>query len=161
MKRIIEHFIKYPIWVKTGLLLIFIFGWVGLKQMKTNFFTPIHSDLIKIFITNPGTSPEEIEKGIVIKIENNLKGIPGIEEIKSISAENNASFSITIKKGSPSEEVLQDVKNAVDRTLLPQNAEPPTIYKQPTVDRVATLHLTGDVSLEPSKLKLNLFNKTL
>ena len=46
--------------------------------MKSSFFPLVDSQLISINLTYPGASPEEIEEGVVLKIEDNLKGIVGV-----------------------------------------------------------------------------------
>ena len=61
------------------MVLIFIFGYFGLQSWKKNFFPVSESRILKIETVYPGSSPEEIEKGIVLKIEDNLRGVTGIE----------------------------------------------------------------------------------
>ena len=99
MKNLIQYIIRYPIWAKVILLAIFVLGFAGLTGMKTNFFTPIENNLIQITTSYPGASPEEVEKGVILKIENNLKQVSGINKTTSSSSENFGSVSIEIKKG--------------------------------------------------------------
>ena len=73
MKTLIRNFIKYPILGHVILVAIFLFGYFGLKNLKTTFFPPIPSKTIMVTASYPGASPEEIEEGIVLKIEDNLK----------------------------------------------------------------------------------------
>ena len=69
-----------------------------------------------------------MEEGVVLKIEDNLKGIVGVERVTSVSRENAATISVETEKGENIDVVLADVKNAVDRVpTFPTGMEPPVI----------------------------------
>ena len=55
-----------------------VFGISGIISLKSSFFPLINSKFISINAVYPGASPDEIEEGVIYKIEDNLKGIPGI-----------------------------------------------------------------------------------
>ncbi|NCG31018.1 MAG: hypothetical protein GWP27_11215, partial [Bacteroidetes bacterium] len=78
MRALIEYFIKYAISGNVLLFLILIFGFFGLNSLRRTFFPEIPSRLITVQAVYPGASPEEIEESIVLKIEDNLKGVTGI-----------------------------------------------------------------------------------
>lgn len=96
--------------------------------MNSSFFPLADAKTIQITVTYPGASPEEVEEGIVEKIERNLKGIEGIDRVSSVSQENSASVTVEILSGFDINLILEDVKNAVDRIAsFPANIEPPVI----------------------------------
>ena len=100
----------------------------------------------------PGASPEEIEEGIVSKIEENLKGVTGIERTTSVSSENLGVVTVEVFKGFDIDGVLRDVKSAVDQTpSFPVSMEPPIIGKQETQSAAISFSLSGDVSLKTLK----------
>ena len=99
MKKAIQLFIKYPILGNVLLVAMFLFGWVGFKSMKTTFFPIIPSKTIMIQASYPGAAPEEIEEAIVLKIEDNLKGVTGLERVTSVSSENSCLITITVLTG--------------------------------------------------------------
>ncbi len=80
MKKIISYFIKYHVAVNIVVLTFIVFGIAGALSMKSSFHPLNDSRNISINLNYPGASPEEMEEGVVLKIENNLKGIVGIEE---------------------------------------------------------------------------------
>ena len=134
------------------MILLFIVGLVGMSQMKTTFFPEVESRVISIRAIYPGSSPEEIEEGIVSKIEENLKGLTGIERVTSVSSENSASVTVEILKGYDTDVILQDVKNAVDGiNSFPVDMEPVTIYKLENLGRVLSFSVYGDVPLKTLK----------
>ena len=100
MKKTIRTFIKYPVLGHVILVALFLFGWVGYKSMKTTFFPLIPSKTILVQASYPGAAPGEIEEAIVLKIENNLKGLSGVERVTSTSNENSCSITITCLTGS-------------------------------------------------------------
>ena len=137
MRSIVKYFIKNEIAGNILMILLFIVGIVGLFQMKTTFFPEVESRVISIQAIYPGSSPEEIEEGIVSKIEENLKGLTGIERVTSVSSENVGSVSVEVLKGYDTDAILQDVKNAVDRiNSFPIAMEPVTIFKFENLGRV-------------------------
>ncbi len=152
MRNLITYFIKYPVAGNTLMVLIFIFGYFGLQSWKKNFFPVSESRILKIETVYPGSSPEEIEKGIVLKIEDNLRGVTGIEQISSVSRENSGVITIEVVRSYSTDMVLQDVKNAVDRIpSFPDGMEPPVIYKQESRNFAISFSLSGDVSLTTLK----------
>jgi len=85
-----------------------------------------------------------MEEGVVLKVEESLKGIEGIEDITSVSMENIGRIIVNGLKGFDQEKLLSDVKNAVDRiNSFPVDAERPVVYRNKQIERVNTLLLTG------------------
>lgn len=152
MKSIVKYFINNEIAGNILMILLFIVGLVGLSQMKTTFFPEVESRMISIRAIYPGSSPEEIEEGIVSKIEENLKGLTGIERVTSVSSENAGSISVEVLKGYDTDAILQDVKNAVDGiNSFPVAMEPVTVYKMENLGRVLSFAIYGDVPLKTLK----------
>lgn len=120
--------------------------------MKKTFFPETDSRVINIQTTYPGSSPEEIEEGIVSRIEDNLQGLTGIERTTSVSSENAGAITIEVLKGTNVDKVLQDVKNAVDRiNSFPTGMEPPVIYIQENLGFAFSFAISGNVDLQTLK----------
>jgi multidrug efflux pump subunit AcrB len=145
MRKIITYFIKYPVAVNIFILAFIIFGIFGVLSMKSSFFPLTESDIININVSYPGASPEEMEEGIVLKIEDNLKGIVGVDRVTSVSRENFATINIEVLKGKNIDVVLSDVKNAVDRVpSFPSGMEPAVISKIESVTETISFTISGD-----------------
>ena len=95
----------------------------------------------------------EMEEGVVMKIEDNLRGLVGIDRFTSVSSENTASITVEILKGYDIDVVLADIKNAVDRVpSYPVGMEPPVISKGIFRTEAISIALSGeDVSLKTLK----------
>jgi len=145
MKKIIAYFIKFPVAVNIALLAIFIFGLGGLSRINFSLYPQFPNKNITINITYPGASPTEMEEGIVLKIEDNLKGIVGIDRVTSKSSENSATITIETFEEYDINDMLQEVKNAVDRVpSFPVDMEPPIISKRENLNEVISLALSGE-----------------
>ncbi|MFT7035614.1 MAG: multidrug efflux pump subunit AcrB [Cyclobacteriaceae bacterium] len=130
MKSIITHFIKYPAAVNVVVLAFFVLGFMGMKTLKSSFFPLNESRFVNIQVAYPGASPQEMEEGVVLKIEDNIRGLIGIDRFTSTSSENSASVRVEILKGFDLDVVLADIKNAVDKVpSFPVGMEPPVIAK--------------------------------
>ena len=153
MNKIIAHFVKYPVTVNVTILAIVVLGIVGLFSLNSSFFPLNESRVINISVNYPGASPLEMEEGVVMKIEDNLRGLVGIDRFTSVSSENSASITVEILKGYDIDVVLADIKNAVDRVpSYPVGMEPPVISKNIFRTEAITIALSGEnVSLKTLK----------
>lgn len=148
MRKLISFFVKYPIWSNAIILMVALGGIMSLALIKRSFFPEVESRVVTVSVAYPGASPVEMEEGITNLIENSLKGIVGIEEFSSKSAENISTVTIIFVQGYNMEEGLADVENAVDKINgFPDNAEKPIVTRVKNMDRVASLVLYGSQDL--------------
>lgn len=152
MKNAIQYFIKYHITADVLLLLIAILGVFSAANIQRSLFPRIESRNIIIETIYVGASPTEVEKGITIKLEEEIDGLEGIKKVNSTSLENLSTVNIEIFSNYDVEEVLNDVKNAIDRiNTFPEDAEKPVIYKQERTDAAADIMIAGEVDLKTLK----------
>lgn len=145
MKKIISFFIKYPVAVNVTMIAVALFGYLGLQQMRSSFFPLETNKLIFINLAYPGASPEEIEEGVVLKIEDNLRGLVGVDRFTSESRENSGQITVEILEDADIDVVLADVKNAVDRVpSFPVDMEPPIISKQENLNLAVIFSISGE-----------------
>lgn len=152
MRGFINYFIKYGVAANLLMFGLLILGVVSMFSIKSTFFPEAESRIISIQIVYPGASPEEIEEGVIQKIEENLKGLTGVERYTSVSSENSGTVTVEVFKGYDTDVILQDVKNAVDRiNSFPVGMEPAVIYKMEQLGFAVNLALSGDVDLRTLK----------
>lgn len=144
MRKVIEYFIRYHVAVDVIIIAFAVFGIVGAKSLKSSFFPLTDSKNVFINITYPGASPQEVEEGIVLKIEDNLKGLEGVERVTSTSRENSGNINVEIEKGRDIDFMLLQVKNAVDRVpTFPTGMEPLIVSKLETVRQTISFAISG------------------
>jgi multidrug efflux pump subunit AcrB len=145
MKLVINYFIKYHVAVNVVILAFLLFGVLGMSSLKSSFFPLNESHIVQISVTYPGASPQEIEEGVVLKIEDNLKGLAGVERVTSVSRENSGSITVEVEKERDIDFMLLQVKNAVDRVpSFPTGMEPLVVSKQEQIRSTINFALSGD-----------------
>jgi multidrug efflux pump subunit AcrB len=102
-------------------------GLIFSGKVKKEVFPEFTLDIISISVPYPGASPEEVEKGITMLIEEAVNGLEGVKRVKSNSAEGMSGVTVELLDGVDSARALSDVKAAVDRIVnFPEDAERPT-----------------------------------
>ncbi|MEZ4740633.1 MAG: efflux RND transporter permease subunit [Flavobacteriales bacterium] len=145
MKGLTAFFIKYTVAVDTVMVLIMIFGFIGLSSTRSSFFPETESRIIQVQVVYPGAAPEEVEEGVVLRIEDNIKGVSGVERVSSVSQENAGMITVEVVKGYDTDEVLQEVKNAVDQVpQLPDGMEPIRTFKKESMQLAVSFALSGE-----------------
>ncbi len=139
-------------------------GGLGLVTMKKSFFPERSTTDIVVNVVYPGASPKEMEEGVTIRVEEAIRGIVGIKWVNSTSSENFANVTITTTGEYDIDEILMEVKNAVDGiTSFPVDAERPIVYKVRSRSNALFMSLVGDVDLLTLKkyaddIELDLYN---
>ncbi|GEQ85443.1 acriflavin resistance protein [Patiriisocius marinistellae] len=153
MKKVISYFIKYSVAGNVLILAFIIFGIVGLYQLKSSFFPLQDSEIVTINVAYPGAAPEEIEEGVILKIEDNLKGLIGVERVTSTSRENGGSITVEIESDEDINVMLAEIKNAVDRVPnFPTGMEPLVVAKRENVRQTIDFAISGN-QIELASLK--------
>ena len=127
--------------------LFIVGGLVMVFQVKQEVFPEIELDWISTTVVYPGASPDEVEEGIVLQIEEAIGSVDGIEEIKSVAAEGAGTVNAKVRSGENPDLVLQDIKNEVDRiTTFPGESEKPIVAKLVNRREVISIVVYGNAS---------------
>ncbi|MGB1198418.1 MAG: efflux RND transporter permease subunit [Thalassotalea sp.] len=115
--------------VAANLLMITIFL-SGLLSLKGNIplevFPSFESDIVNVSVSLRGATPEDVEQGVAIRIEEAVQDLEGIKHISSTSVEGSARVRIEADSGYDVRELLSDVKSRVDAiNTFPVEAEKP------------------------------------
>lgn len=161
MKQLIEYFIKYPILGNGLIAVISLFGILSLVNTKTTFLPEFTIRNINITASWSGSSPEEVEEGMIVPIENEIKSITGIKEIISTASENSGSINIEIEKHADIDDVVTEVKNAVERINFPTEMDPVSVAKDELREPAIYTILSGDASLMDLKKEARAIEKDL
>jgi len=116
------------------------------SKITREVFPAFELDNIKISVSYPGASPEEVEQGIVLAIEEAIQGTEGIKEITATAGEGSASVRAELRDDADSQKVLQDIKQEVDRiSTFPLDSEEPVIAISAIKRQVLRLNIFGNV----------------
>lgn len=134
------------------MLVLLIGGLVFALNVKQEVFPSVQLDIITVQVPFPGATPREVEEGVVLAIEENLRDIDEIKELRSTASEGSGVVTAELFAGSDINAVLNDVKTAVDRiTTFPTEAEEPVIAPADMRQQVVNLILHGDVDTRALK----------
>lgn len=133
--------------VPANILMVFFLlgGILMLFNIKQEVFPEFEMDMVNISVAYPGSSPEEVEKGIVQSIEESVRGVDGVKKVKSTAGEGFGSINCEMILGADRQQVYQDIQQEVARIrTLPLDAEDPVISLASHKHGVMTLILYGD-----------------
>ena len=120
-------------------------GVFGFMNMTKEVFPEFELDLVTITVAYPGASPEDVEQGIVLAVEEAISGIEGIVEVNSTANEGAASVVVEIDESEDAQAVYDRIKQEVDRiTTFPGDAEVPNVALTARKRGVVTLVVYGD-----------------
>jgi len=116
-------------------------------NIKQEVFPEFNLDIVNISIAYPGASPEEVETGILLAIEEAIQDLEGIDEITASASEGYGFISVEGLEGTDINRLWQEIKSEVDRiSTFPQEAEEPQISIAARKREVLRLALYGDAS---------------
>ena len=142
--KLIQYFIKHSVVTNWVMIIICIAGLFGLSQMHKRINPKIDLEEVNIEIPFPGASALEVEEGIIIKIEEALRGMEGIEKLRSTSADNWGSINVEISEGYDMNKAIQDIKNAVNSiNSYPTEAEKPIVTQETMWNRAINISIYG------------------
>jgi multidrug efflux pump subunit AcrB len=147
-EKFIRYFIKHAAVTNWIMIVICAAGIFALSNLNKGLDPKFEIEQIEINVPYPGASAIEVEEGIVIKIEENLRGLEGIEKITSTSTDNWGSISVEITQDYDMNKALQNIKNSVNSiNSYPTGAEKPIVYQQTQWNRAIMLSIYGPEDL--------------
>ncbi len=129
---------------------VFIIGGLVISgSVKQEVFPEFSFDQVNVSVAYPGASPEEVEKGVLIAIEEAIRGLDGIKEVISSAGEGMGSVRARLLIDADQERALTDIRGAVDRVRsLPEEIERPTVSLLQARQRSISVVVYGDVDHE-------------
>ncbi len=129
------------------MLCLLLGGLFMATQIKQEVFPEFEEDTVTIRVPFPGASPEEAEQGVILAIEEAVRSLEGVKEVRSTASENQATVVIELLAHSNNQKVYQDIQQEIGRIVtFPEDTEEPQITLDTRRRDVLTLQLFGDVS---------------
>ncbi|MEM8987546.1 MAG: efflux RND transporter permease subunit [Pseudomonadota bacterium] len=129
------------------LMLALIFGGLfALDRVRQETFPTYATNTVTVSVSYPGASPEEVEEGVVLAIESELRSISGITSVTSSANEGRGYVSAELSDGVDPDRLSQDIRNGVDRiTSFPDDAEPARVELQQRSRSIVDLAIIGNI----------------
>ena len=134
--------------VAANILMVILIGG-GLmfaKKVKQEFFPEATIDSVFVTVPYPGAGPAEVEQGIILSIEEAVRGIDGVKKVGGTANESLAFVQIDVLSGYDVNRVMDDVRNAINRIrTFPLDAEKPNIGIYTIQPQVLEVVVSADV----------------
>ena len=141
-----------PVAANLLMLVVMVGGLASVGGITKEVFPSFPSETVTITVPYPGSSPEEVEEGIVLKIEEAIQDIVGVDEIRSVAREGVGTVTVQLEAGTPMTKALGQIKSRVDGiAAFPLNAEKPIVDE--VLSRTRAMRLTLYGALEEYQLK--------
>ena len=96
---VIKYSIEKPVAITVGVILVILFGIIGLSKMPYQLTPTVTEPEITVTTAWPGSTPYEIEREIIEEQEKVLKGIPSLIEMESSSFNGQGTITLRFKVG--------------------------------------------------------------
>lgn len=148
MHRLIEWFTRNGVAANILMVAIIASGvYSGLNKIVLQEFPDYPSRTITVDVQYRGSTPTEIEEAIVLRLEEALFDIDGVEEMDARASSSSGSVSLQIQDNYDMNRALDEVKNRVDTIrTFPIEAERPRITLRNFEERVITVVIAGNLS---------------
>ncbi|UTF60015.1 efflux RND transporter permease subunit [Gilvimarinus sp. DA14] len=146
-RGIIAWFARNSVAANLLMIVLVIMGLFSAMTIRKQMFPQLEINWINIDITYRGAAPQDVEEGITIKLEEALATVQGIERLITRSNRGAASASIEVMENYDAQDVLDEVKTAVDSiSSFPDGMERPRISRAKFRQEVMYVSLYGDLN---------------
>jgi multidrug efflux pump subunit AcrB len=141
---VIAWFAYNPVAANLLMLIIMIVGLGSAFTIQRSMFPAIEIEIIYITAPYPGAAPEEVEQGVVLKIEEAINDLDGIKRVESDAFESYAQILIEPNEGMDLGKLLDEVQNRINAiSHFPDGAEEPIVRQPELLFPTLTLQLSG------------------
>ena len=127
-------------------------GIISWFQQRKEIFPEVSAEVISVTVLYPSATPEEVEKGVCIPIEEAIATVDGIKRITGRAGENVGVVYAEVRSGYDVQKVLGLIKSRVDGIRnFAENAEKPIIEEIPI--RLQTLSVAISADTDEKNLR--------
>ncbi|MFC3095592.1 efflux RND transporter permease subunit [Alteromonas sediminis] len=144
---VIAWFARNSVAANLLMWILIVGGLYGALTIQKQIFPNFDIQLVQVRVPYLGAAPQEVEEGVILKIEEAVENIEGIKKITSTSVEGMGTVSIEVEEDYDVESVLDEVKVQVDAIpSFPANTEKPVVYRQKIQQDVIWISVYGDAT---------------
>jgi multidrug efflux pump subunit AcrB len=135
--------------VTPNLLMIFLVlgGLFMTTRIKQEVFPEFDLDTVTVSVSYSGASPEEVEQGIILVVEEAIRAIDGVKELIATAVEGRGTVAAELVEGADQQKIYQEIQQEIDRiTTFPEDADEPEVSLATHLREVIAINLYGDVT---------------
>ena len=145
-RGLIAWFARNPVAANLLMLLIICAGLFSLYAIRKEAVPPIEPRMIEIGVAYPGAAPEEVEDGVIARIEEALEDIDGIDEVRAWAFEGYGDVNVMLRTDTDISRAMDEVKIAIDAiSTFPEEIERPQVRREVFRAQVMKIQFWGDV----------------
>ncbi len=133
--NLVDQFIRNPVKVTVGVLIVVLFGTVSLLNMPKQLTPRVLRPVLSIRTDWPGASPQEIEREIILEQEEQLQAVEGVLKLTSDCSDSRGQITLEFGVGTDMTEALLRVNTALQQVReYPVDAKEPRIRMSDSAD---------------------------
>ena len=150
--------------LSTGLI---IFGIMGISRMNAESYPSVSLATATIITSYDGASAEDVEIKITKPLEDEIRSVTGLKDVKSISQAGLSTIVVRVDMDDSNidvEKTMSDIQKAIDRTTkLPQDLRDPPVFTEIKSEEfpVMEIAIVGKNNNRARDLKADLFKEDL
>lgn len=146
MQKAIHWFSKNHVAANFVMLMVMLAGFSTWFKLRKEVFPNIALDAVLIQVPFPNATPEEVEDGIILPIEDAIADVDGIKRVTATAMESMGAVTVEVENGYDVREVMGDLKTKVDAIAnFPEKAEKPTLEEARLDIQVMSVAVSADV----------------
>ncbi|MXV96795.1 MAG: efflux RND transporter permease subunit, partial [Gemmatimonadetes bacterium] len=134
--------------VAANVLMLFLLlaGLAAASNLVQEVLPDLSLDRVQVMVVYPGATPGEVEESVVSKIEEQIRGVEGLDRLEATASEGFGSVVAQFRSGTDIDRAMNEVKAEVDRIItFPEEAERPQVREVTSRQNVIRLLVHGDV----------------
>ncbi len=145
LQNLTSLFTEHRVAANLLMILMILGGIWGIKKLNTQFFPSFELDIITVGVSWSGAAAEDVERSIILPIEEEIRAINGIDTLYSTSSLGRASIRLELVEGADVQYTLDEVKQKMDsiRNSLPSDAEEPVVQRVIRYENIASMLITS------------------
>lgn len=144
-----HYFAQHRVAANLFMAIMILAGCWALAKLNTQFFPTLPEQIITVRVAWSGASPEDVESGITIPLEQELRNLDHLDKFSSSSLDGVASITLEFEEGTDMQMALERTTSAVRLVRnLPADAEQPEIARLVRYEAVARVVLTTEGSID-------------
>jgi multidrug efflux pump subunit AcrB len=147
MKSVLRFFAAHPTAANLLMLLLLGMGVLAVPQLLRETFPDFDATEVQIQVVYPGASAQDVEEAVVLRIEDALESVTGIEEVRSEAREGIGQVTVEMREGGDFIGFISDIKTEIDAIDdFPEQTEEPVVRELGKTSMVVSLAVSGPMS---------------
>ena len=154
MRNLIAFFVKRGVLVNLTSIILLTGGIYAAMSMQREAFPSINFDIIAVSGAYPGAAPREVERLMLAPIEQELKGVDGINVIRSTAYSGTMQMTIEVDPNfKDRSRLVSDIQQAINRADLPADLPADPVIMEVKSEQAPVLTFSISGNFQPLELK--------